>query len=103
MDPELEGALIAKRTQPSENPPQSPWQPPSDPVIALESQAVQRVLAGFLAGHPEVFEVGPQLTEAGLPNLQLDEYSHGRFARRAVFSQTLADMPLIGGSHGGAF
>lgn len=96
-NPELEGVVYSKPVLPPESLPPAPWQPPSDAVIARERVAVKPILAGFLGEHEAVFELDPGQIEAELPGLQLQEYNHGRYARRAVFSQTLDGMPLIGG------
>ncbi|MCA9555754.1 MAG: hypothetical protein KC933_37330 [Myxococcales bacterium] len=61
------------------------------------AEVAKDVLAEFLAEHDDVFRVGAELIEAGLPNLELTEHGVGRHFRRVAFQQRVGDVPLVEG------
>lgn len=65
------------------------WYPQATGEVATE------ILAAFLRKNAGVFELGPELTGAGLPNLKLVKYGDGRHFRRAQYEQSVNGVPLL--------
>lgn len=101
-DPPEGGTDIAKkykRTQPARPiEAQKPlWVGPDEKERASEAAAVKPILLAFLQRHRMVFELGEDALQKGLPDLKQTGYSVGRYARKAVFEQSLNGEPVIGG------
>ena len=58
---------------------------------------VKPILRQFLTANNDVFELGPQLLANNLPNLRLVHYGVGKHFRRAVFTQTIGNRPVLDG------
>ena len=77
--------------------PRALWVGPGEQERAREAAVAKPILLGFLQQYQKVFEVDKDDLQTELPGLQQTVYSVGRYARKAVFQQSLAGEPLIGG------
>lgn len=73
------------------------WVVPDKQTLAREASVAKLILLSFLKQYQKVFELESEDLQAGLPNLTQTGYTVGRYARKAVFQQSLGGEPIIGG------